>query len=192
MTTNCVSYENVMGALGELSRSKYADPMAKATAKQTVEFLAQNPKTAKLLEEGLSNASCSDLAQVVQSLGTGVRDAAIAFNAFELRRELRHDLHDYLGELSRTTREVGKASRDLGQAAQEIGKAVKFTTETVGYAGRKLEKGYDRFDSVLTGAGYASAILSATILLAVGVTYGRRFLHRRPSENIDSSRNWSA
>jgi|GEM_PF-4237730 hypothetical protein len=174
MTPNCISYEKLLGALNEISQSPKVDPYVRRYAREAIDGLKDHPKAMELLKEGLSNASCSDIAQVVQSLGAGVRDVAIASNSMELRYDLSHAFN----QISKAANKFGNAADNLGQTSRELGIAARTTTETIGYAGREIGSVYGRFDKGIKDGAYVSAFLIPILLVAAGAFYGRRLLQR--------------
>ena len=78
MVGQCITYDNLVGSLRELSESNLIVPEARAYAKGALDFLNQNPKTVQLLKESLPNASCSDIAQLANAFVQGHRDLVVA------------------------------------------------------------------------------------------------------------------
>ena len=91
---NCVSYDTLTAFLQERAKSPSEDRVylpngesipVRDAAQQAVDYFKQNPATATLAREFLSNASCNDIAQLVQGIPAGFRDLEIAQGVNELR-----------------------------------------------------------------------------------------------------------
>lgn len=81
----CTSYDKLTAAISELAKSDKVDPKVRFYASETDYVLKHNPKTAKLLEEAVSNSTCGDLAQIAESFSAVARDIAVAEGAIQLR-----------------------------------------------------------------------------------------------------------
>ena len=137
---NCVSYKNVRASLDELARSQKIDPTVSRIASDADYILKHHPKTAKLVEEAISNASCKDIAQIVESVITGLRDDAIRQTA-------------------------NQVSHEVNYAGRKIEKFVGEVKSGIVYAGREVESAYKEFKRKAEIASYG--IIAVGVALAL-------------------------
>ncbi|MBI2101690.1 hypothetical protein HYT53_03680 [Candidatus Woesearchaeota archaeon] len=153
METNCVSYENLMGSLREISRSKHVNPTMHHYADESVKFLQKHPKTSELLEEALSNTPCKDIAEIVQRLAAGRRDLVIADEAIKLEKGL-----------SFYSREIEKAANMAANTVEGVGIIV----------GTEISSSWKSFKENVYYGATGAGVLAALVLAALAVKWYRK------------------
>ena len=74
MPNQCISYESLIGSMREMANNPNINLRTREILSNTVQYLNQNPKTAQLTKEALSNMSCTDVAEIGQKVAAGYKD----------------------------------------------------------------------------------------------------------------------
>lgn len=184
--TNCVSYDTLMALLQERAKSPQEDRLyfpdgnsvsVRNQAQGLVDYFKQNPASADLAREFLSNASCSDIASLTQSITEGTRDLTISRGAMELRNSLQNSpLARMLGLSGRRYESGTRYDEFQGMPVLPTppsgGYTSQPTTESwLGYGGRVIKNGVE-------GLTYVAAAL-----LLVAAANGTRDFYKRAQKH---------
>ena len=103
---NCVSYDTLISFLKEQAKRPAEDRLyfpdgrsvsVRDQAQGVANYFNEHPASAKLAKEFMSNASCSDIAQLTQSIIEGKRDLAITQGVTQTSEGIQHGLASPLG-----------------------------------------------------------------------------------------------